>query len=84
MEKLMAGARQLGLVLTAEQIQRFQCYYQELVAWNRRLNLTSITDYDAVQVKHFLDSLTVLMAIEDAMPERTVDVGSGAGFPPCR
>lgn len=81
MEKLTVGARQLGLALTSDQVQQFQRYYEELVAWNRRLNLTAITDYDAVQVRHFLDSLTVLLALEDVLPEKVLDVGSGAGFP---
>lgn len=82
MEQLIAGARELGIALTAEQLARFELYYEHLVAWNSRVNLTAITDYHEVQVKHFLDSLTCLLALGEVKPgERLIDVGSGAGFP---
>ncbi len=80
MQKLVEGAQRLGLSLTSEQIERFQAYYNELVDWNRRMNLTAIVDYDEVQVKHFLDSLTVSLAFSK-MPSSVVDVGAGAGLP---
>lgn len=82
MEHLITGAQELGVTLSPEQVARFELYYQELVAWNARMNLTAITDYDEVQVKHFLDSLTCLLAMEARAPgQRLLDVGSGAGFP---
>ena len=83
MEKLEAGAKKLGLSLTSRQIERFQVYYRELIEWNRRMNLTAITDYDEVQVKHFLDSLTVVRALTLPLREgtRIIDVGTGAGIP---
>ncbi|MFA5056399.1 MAG: 16S rRNA (guanine(527)-N(7))-methyltransferase RsmG [Dehalococcoidia bacterium] len=80
MQKLVEGAQRLGLTLTPRQIERFQVYYDELVDWNRRMNLTAIVDYDEVQVKHFLDSLTVSAAFSD-IPSTVVDVGTGAGLP---
>ncbi|MFA5375220.1 MAG: 16S rRNA (guanine(527)-N(7))-methyltransferase RsmG [Dehalococcoidia bacterium] len=80
MEKLIEGALRLGLSLTARQVELFQAYYNELVDWNRRMNLTAIVDYDEVQVKHFLDSLTVSLAFSK-MPSSVVDVGTGAGLP---
>ncbi|MFA5367516.1 MAG: 16S rRNA (guanine(527)-N(7))-methyltransferase RsmG [Dehalococcoidia bacterium] len=80
MQKLIEGAQRLGLSLTSEQVDRFQIYYDELVDWNRRMNLTSIVDYDEVQVKHFLDSLTVSAAF-NSIPSTVVDVGTGAGLP---
>jgi len=83
-EKLKVGARKLGLQLTPRQLEQFQTYYQELVDWNRRLNLTRITGYEEVQVKHFLDSLTVVRALEppaDGKGLRLIDVGTGAGIP---
>lgn len=79
MEKLIAGAAKLGLFLTSLQVERFQRYYDELVGWNRRVNLTAIVDYEEVQVKHFLDSLTVAPLIDESC--RLLDVGTGAGFP---
>ena len=85
MKELIEGAGKLGIELNAGQIKRFELYYQELIEWNRRINLTAITDYSAVQVKHFLDSLTVTQALtgeEVESPDFSiVDVGSGAGFP---
>jgi len=65
MEHLVEGARQLGLSLSPRQIRAFQVYYQELVAWNERFNLTAITGYREVQLKHFLDSLSCLLAIAE-------------------
>lgn len=84
MEKLASGARKLGLELTQQQIEKFQIYYQELVDWNRRINLTAITEYEAVQVKHFLDSLTVVPIINQFKKQgrfSLIDVGTGAGLP---
>ncbi|MBU2536764.1 MAG: 16S rRNA (guanine(527)-N(7))-methyltransferase RsmG [Chloroflexi bacterium] len=83
MERLAAGARKLGLQLTPQQYEQFQVYYQELIDWNRRINLTAITDYDEVQVKHFLDSLTVVLALKRPLNKgiRLIDVGTGAGIP---
>lgn len=83
MEKLESGAKKLGLRLTPRQLEQFQVYYQELIDWNRRMNLTAITDYDEVQVKHFLDSLTVVQALKLPLSKETrlIDVGTGAGIP---
>ena len=85
LETLSHGVKQLGLVLTPKQTQQFQVYYEELVEWNKKINLTAITDYQEVQLKHFLDSLTLVPALQDtpwAKGEFTLlDVGTGAGMP---
>ena len=84
MEKLYSGAKKLGLELSPGQLEQFQLYYQELVDWNRRINLTAITDYEEVQIKHFLDSLTVVLALKQPTGGgrfRLMDVGTGAGVP---
>ncbi len=84
MEKLIAGANKLGLQLNSKQLEQFNIYYQELISWNRRMNLTAITDYEEVQVKHFLDSLTITLALgqpADRTSLGIIDVGSGAGLP---
>lgn len=62
MERLNLGAKKLGLRLSSRQLEQFQAYYQELLDWNKRVNLTAITGYEDVQIKHFLDSLTVTLA----------------------
>ncbi len=77
MEILREGARALGLNLTAEHVRAFLIYFEELQAWNRRFNLTTVTGYEDVQVKHFLDSLTCLLAFPGASsdgPECLPDV----------
>jgi 16S rRNA (guanine527-N7)-methyltransferase len=84
MDKLQTGSQKLGIHLNQLQLEQFETYYRELVDWNERMNLTAITDYDPVQIKHFLDSLTVITAIrpEDrARPLYFIDVGTGAGLP---
>ena len=84
-ERLICGAKQLGLCLTSGQTRQFQLYYQELIEWNKRVNLTAITDYEEVQLKHFLDSLTLVPALEDKAWIKgdffLLDVGTGAGVP---
>jgi len=84
MERLKAGAKKLGLELNPRQLEQFYIYYQELVDWNQRVNLTAITGYEEVQIKHFLDSLTVTLAWQQAVSNadfRLIDVGTGAGIP---
>ena len=84
MDILESGASKLGLHLSPKQLQRFATYYDELTDWNRRINLTRITDPAEVQVKHFLDSLTVTLTLKSPLnaPGLTcIDVGSGAGLP---
>ncbi|WP_074950508.1 16S rRNA (guanine(527)-N(7))-methyltransferase RsmG [Alicyclobacillus macrosporangiidus] len=70
--------------LVAAHAGPFSVYYETLVAWNERVNLTAITDRDEVFVKHFVDSVTVAGLDEwRSLPRgaRVVDVGTGAGFP---
>ena len=84
MERLILGAKKLGLELSSRQLEQFHLYYQELIDWNQRVNLTAITDYEEVQIKHFLDSLTVTLAFEPPIGKSDlclIDVGTGAGIP---
>jgi len=69
------------LQLSAGQLQAFSLYARELLAWNQRINLTSITAPHEIEVKHFLDSLSCLLALKPRAGDSLVDVGSGAGFP---
>ena len=83
MEVLRKGCRELGILLSEKQEQQFMKYYQLLLEWNQRVNLTSITDYENVINKHFLDSLC-LVKIPDVVggaKKKVIDVGTGAGFP---
>ena len=81
MEKLVSGAGKLGISFTPKQLEQFYSYYQELLDWNQRVNLTSVTDFKKVQIKHFLDSLTVTLAGQRLNSARIIDVGTGAGLP---
>lgn len=74
------GLRQLGLQLTGRQVWQFERYRQELLDWNTRINLTAITDPEEVLLKHFLDSLSLLL-VYDRPAARLLDIGAGAGFP---
>ena len=80
---LKAGAAQLSVALSEEQLDQFETYFQELADWNQRANLTAIIEYEDVQVKHFLDSLTICLTAREhlAGPVRVMDVGAGAGLP---
>ena len=86
---LQEGARQLGVPLDAGQVAQFELYYQQLVEWNQKFNLTAITGYQDVQVKHFLDCLAGVRILAEelketipfARPLACLDVGTGAGFP---
>jgi 16S rRNA (guanine527-N7)-methyltransferase len=81
MRRLQHGARDLGLCLTSEHLTAFGVYYDELITWNRRFNLTAVTDREEVQYKHFLDSLTCLLVLPDVPANvpipNTVPLSSG-------
>jgi 16S rRNA (guanine527-N7)-methyltransferase len=72
---------QFGIRLNVRQIEAFDWYATELQVWNKRFNLTSVTDRNQIEIKHFLDSLSCLTAMHLRPGERVVDIGSGAGFP---
>lgn len=83
MKELYIGARKLGVELSSQCLNKFSIYYEELIKWNNKFNLTAITNFDDVVKKHFLDSLTILNAVEkdDLKGLLITDVGTGAGFP---
>ena len=71
--------RELIPALSGEQCEKFQIYYERLIDWNSRVNLTAITDPEEVAQKHFLDSLAALPYLSAGA--KCIDVGTGAGFP---
>jgi 16S rRNA (guanine527-N7)-methyltransferase len=91
MQKLLWGATQMGLNLLPAQAAAFDAFTEELLAWNERVNLTAITDPEQVEIRHYLDSLSLVPALaglEGIPPSvllsrnvRAVDVGAGAGLP---
>jgi 16S rRNA (guanine527-N7)-methyltransferase len=72
-----------GLELAPAQMEKYEVYYRTLLEWNERTNLTAITGYEAFQVRHILDSLTIALAWQPFLKKgaRAIDVGTGAGMP---
>ncbi len=84
METLIDGAAALGIRLDAFQADQFRRYHQAIVEWNSRVNLTRVVEWDQVQVRHFLDSLSTVTAFPLGLlvsGTNVLDVGSGAGLP---
>ena len=71
----------LGIDLTASQARQFDELTSLLLEWNRRINLTAITDPAEIAIKHYLDALTLARVIPRFDGLRLIDVGTGAGFP---
>lgn len=75
----------IGIKLDDIQIKQFLMYYELLIEWNQVMNLTAITDFEEVVRKHFVDSLSIIMAVEDEYlksgHKTIIDIGTGAGFP---
>ncbi len=80
-ELLIAGSKELGIALSIEQVNSFFVYLAELRKWNRKINLTAITEERDTVIKHLLDSLSYIKAFTSAPGLRLLDMGSGAGFP---
>ena len=72
---------ELNIKLEKRQMCQFLQYYELLVEWNSFMNLTAITDYDEVIKKHFIDSLSLVKAIDLSKEYSVIDIGTGAGFP---
>lgn len=70
-----------GIQLHDHQMKQFQLYYETLVDWNKKINLTAITGRDDVYLKHFYDSLTAAFYVDLTENKQICDVGAGAGFP---
>ena len=73
---------ELGIILDEKQINQFMKYYELLVEWNSFMNLTGITEFDEVMKKHFIDSVSLIKALDLKDRELSlIDIGTGAGFP---
>lgn len=73
--------KELGIILSSQQMQQFLIYYEMLVEWNQMMNLTAITEYHDVMKKHFVDSVSLVKAFDITKNASVIDVGTGAGFP---
>jgi len=83
MKTLLRGGKQLRFSFRPGQLDAFRAYLEELEAARPRLRLTALTDPEAVQRRHFLEPLALLLALErlGALGADVIDIGSGAGFP---
>ena|SRR5699024_261081 len=70
-----------GITLNDQQINQFNIYFEQLVSWNEKVNLTAITDKEEVYVKHFYDSISPSFFFSLKDIKSICDVGAGAGFP---
>lgn len=70
-----------GIQLTEQQLEQYERYYETLVEWNEKMNLTAITEKGEVYLKHFFDSLTAGFYFDFRQEFSLCDVGAGAGFP---
>ncbi|MEH7303876.1 16S rRNA (guanine(527)-N(7))-methyltransferase RsmG [Neobacillus drentensis] len=80
-EQFEANLREKGISLSSEQLDQFEKYFETLVEWNEKMNLTAITDKAEVYLKHFYDSITAAFYFDFTKPFHLCDVGAGAGFP---
>lgn len=75
------GLQELGISLEQSQIDAFMKYYELLIEWNSFMNLTAITEFKEVCIKHFLDSLSLIKVMDCHQELTLIDIGTGAGFP---
>ena len=78
---LTDGCENLGITLSDTQIEQFMIYYEYLIEKNKVMNLTGITEFEDVMIKHFVDSLAVVKAVDMSRINTLLDLGTGAGFP---
>ncbi|MDE7200740.1 MAG: 16S rRNA (guanine(527)-N(7))-methyltransferase RsmG [Lachnospiraceae bacterium] len=75
------SVKEFGLRLDDDQIAQFMQYYELLTEWNQFMNLTAITEFEEVCMKHFIDSISLCKAVDCTRDYTVIDVGTGAGFP---
>ena len=79
-DRFMKMLEALDITITDEKYEKFITFYELLVEWNEKINLTSITNFEDVFLKHFYDSLCLVKGV-NLNQQSLLDVGSGAGFP---
>lgn len=80
-EQFILGLKEHGIELSDKQQEQFRQYFELLVEWNEKMNLTAITDAPSVYLKHFYDSITAAFYVDLNGLKTICDVGAGAGFP---
>ncbi len=80
-EEFIKEIEKLGIYLSTKQEEQLELFYNLLINWNEKINLTRITTKENVYLKHFYDSLTLVKVVDLSKVETLCDVGTGAGFP---
>ena len=80
-ERFIEEVKKLGISIDDDKLNKLEKYYELLIEWNEKINLTAITEKEEVYLKHFYDSLTLIKAYNLNQNIKVCDVGSGAGFP---
>ena len=80
-EQFIQALHEKGIELTTTQVGQFRKYFELLVEWNEKMNLTAITDEPSVYLKHFYDSISASFYEDFSDSYSVCDVGAGAGFP---
>lgn len=80
-ERFIEELKKINIEITDAQIKQLDKFYELLIIWNEKINLTTITNKEEVYLKHFYDSLTLIKAIDLTKSLKVLDVGTGAGFP---
>ena len=81
LDKFKEGLEKLNITLSDDQIEQFLSYYEMLIEKNKVMNLTTITEYEEVIEKHFLDSISLCKVYDLSKSVKVLDMGTGAGFP---
>ncbi len=80
-ELLYEGMRNIGIELSSDQFEQFNNYYNLMIEKNKVMNLTAITNYEDVVIKHFVDSVSIVKVMDMSKINSLIDIGTGAGFP---
>ena len=80
-ETFVKYLEELNIEVTDEKLQKLEKFYELLIDWNNKINLTRIVEKEDVYLKHFYDSLTIVKEVDLNKIETLCDVGTGAGFP---
>ena len=80
-EELLLELNKLNIIPTEKQLEQLEKYYELLVSYNEKVNLTRIVEKEDVYLKHFYDSLTIVKVVNLNEVESLLDFGTGAGFP---
>ena len=80
-DEFIKEVEKIGIKLNEEMLNKLDTFYNLLISWQEKINLTTITKKEECYLKHFYDSLTLIKEIDLTKPLKVLDVGTGAGFP---